>query len=71
MARRRRKKGDLSGKGSVTRPKFRTEFKRISRFREYSTRVALPDGVVLRGAQASTRGIGPIVTSIIYVQFSE
>ena len=51
---RRRKKGDLSGEGSVTRPKFQELS--LSGFPDPGNtqlEVALPDGVVVRGVQAS------------------
>jgi hypothetical protein len=51
---RRRKKGDLSGKGSVTSPKFQElSLSGFSDPGNTQLEVALPDGVVLRGAQAS------------------
>ena len=70
---RRRKKGDLSGKGSVTRPKFQELS--LSGFTD-SGNTQTRGGLARRRCCAwrtgqSTRGIGPIVTGIIYVQLSE
>ena len=51
---RRRKKGDLSVEGSVTRPKFQElSLNGLPDSGNAQLEVALPDGVVLRGAQAS------------------
>lgn len=51
---RRRKKGDVSGEGSVTRPKFqKLNLSGLPDSGNSQLEVALPGGVVLRGAQAS------------------
>ena len=47
------KKGDLSGKGSVTRPKFQElSLNGFPDSGNTQLEVALPDGVVVRGTQA-------------------
>jgi hypothetical protein len=51
---RRRKKVDLSGEGSVTKPKFQElSLNGLPDSGNAQLEVALPDGVVVRGAQAS------------------
>ena len=54
---RRRKKGDLSGKGSVTRPKFQElSLNGFPDSGNTQLEVALPDGVVVRGISCQQAG---------------